>query len=170
MAGKAAIDWDYWKYKYVSGSDEVTLEALSNIPNAPKLPTLKKRSVEDSWADQRKAFRYQTYTKISDSATTQQAVEQTQKLVDAADVITRHLQMAKALQSIAAKRLTQFDPEELSARDLVAWVNAATNIERLAMGLSTEQHEVNVKVNFGSLSDEQLERLAKGENPAHVLN
>jgi len=167
---KTAIDWEYWRHKYVSGDDAITLDYLSCLPNAPKLPTLKKRSAEKLWADQRKTFRYQTATRVAESSTAQAAIAQTRQLVDAAELITRQLQMAKALQSIAAKRLKDFDPAELNAKDLVAWIKEATNIERLAMGLATDRLEVNVKVDVSTLTDEQLERLAKGENPAHVLN
>lgn len=97
-------------------------------------------------------------------------MQRTQDLIDAAELISRHLQLAKALQGVAVKRLKEFNPSELTPKDLVAWINAATNIERLAMGLETTRTEVNVKIDFASLSDEQLERLAKGEDPASVLN
>ena len=167
---RTAIDWEYWRHKYVSGDDSVTLEHLSNIPNAPSLVALKRHCAKGSWSEQRKAYRYQTIAKVADSATTQAAIAQTQQLIDAAEVITRHLQMAKALHSLAARRLRDFRPEELNAKDLVSWVNAATNIERLAMGLSTDRKEVNVSIDLATLSDEELEAIASGVEPGNILN
>ena len=46
-------------------NDALTLEAVSVIPGEPALPTLKQRSTEESWADQRKQFRYQVDTMVS---------------------------------------------------------------------------------------------------------
>lgn len=48
-------DWDYWRYKYVSGDD--SLESLALHPTAPQIDTLKKRSSKESWPEQRSEFR-----------------------------------------------------------------------------------------------------------------
>ena len=61
----AGYDWSYWREKYVSGTDALTLEAVSVIPGAPSLPTLKRRSTKEAWAEQRKQFRYQVDTMVS---------------------------------------------------------------------------------------------------------
>ena len=61
----AGYDWSYWREKYVSGTDALTLEAVSVIPGAPSLPTLKRRSTKEAWADQRKQFRYQVDARVS---------------------------------------------------------------------------------------------------------
>ncbi|MCC5640359.1 hypothetical protein LC593_31905 [Nostoc sp. CHAB 5844] len=170
MAGTSKHDWDYWRYKYVSGDEAVTLEVLSRSPNAPGLRALKTRSTQESWVEQRKAFRHQAIAKVTESATAQQALHQTQQLVDAAEAIARHIKLAKALQSLAASRIKNLSPTELSVKDLLQFIKEGTNIERLAIGLSTERTEVDVKIDFSALSDEQLERLAKGEDPRSVLN
>lgn len=170
MAGKTTIDWGYWKYKYVSGGDEITLEALSRLANAPKLNTLKKQSTEGLWKEERRKFREQAASVAAQAAISQEAVRQTQQILDAAEVLTRHLQMAKALQAIAAQRLKEFRPSDLTAKELVSWISTATNIERLALGLATERKEVDVKIDLSQLSDEQLERLVAGEDPRYLLN
>lgn len=165
MADKK-IDWSYWEHKYISS--DLSLDFLSKLPNAPTLNTLKKQSTEGLWRQKRQQFKEQTATAATQNAVTQAAVRQAQQIIDAAELLQRHLQMAKALQSIAASRLKSFSPSELSPKDLVAWVNAATNIERLALGLATER--VEVQIDFSQLTDEQLERLAAGEDPRHLLN
>lgn len=166
MASK--IDWDYWRHKYVAGDDSVTLDHLSNLPNAPKLSTLKKQAARGLWREHRKTFRNHVGTRVAQSTSAQQAITQIQQLVDAAEIITQHLQLAKTMREIATKRLS--DPIVLSARDLVSWVKTAADIERLAMGLATEKTEVDVNIDLSQLSDAELQRLAQGELPQHVLN
>lgn len=172
MAGKSSIDWEYWRHKFVT--TEMTLVELSQVPNAPALQTLKNRASKELWAEQRKQFQYQASTIASNASTAQEAVRQTQKFVDAAEIITSHIQIAKAMKSIAARRLKDFDPKELSPKDLASWVKMAADMERLAVGLATERQEVelsgNVDVNLSQLSDAQLERLAKGENVQDVID
>ncbi|MFK0731405.1 MAG: hypothetical protein ACFKPT_02655 [Gloeotrichia echinulata GP01] len=170
MSGTSKHDWDYWRYKYVSSDDSVTLEILSRSPNAPGLRALKTRSTQESWVDQRKAFRHQAIAKVTESATTQQAIQQTQQLVDAAEAIARHVKLAKALQSLAASRIKTLDPQDLTIKDLLQFIKEGTNIERLAIGLATDRTEVDMKIDFSDLSDEQLERIAKGEDPNSVIH
>lgn len=165
----ARYDWEYWRHRYVAGDDQATLEFLSKQPNAPSLHRLKIKSSEASWADQRKTFRNQAATIATQSATAQEAVRQTAQLVDAAEVITRHLQLSKAIQSVATKALRDLDAAELSPRDILSWISSGTQIERLAMGMATERVEVDATVDFSNLSDEQLQKIANGEDPAKVV-
>lgn len=165
----AKFDWDYWRYRYVTGEDALTLEALSHTPGAPSLDTLKRYSRLESWPEQRKRFRHQAATIAVEDATAQEAVRQVQKLFEASEVVTRHLQLAKALQTIAAKRLRNMDPEELTPKEAVAWIQKGTQLERLAIGLATDKTEIELIIDYNSLSDEQLQRIAAGEDPRHVL-
>lgn len=159
----ARHDWDYWRHKYVSGDNSVTFEYLASLPNAPHLTTLKKQASQDAWVEQRKAFRHQVTTNVAvhatQDATVEQAVAQTQKLIDAAEMIARHVKMAKGLQSIILRKLQQMNPSELSPSALATWLKVSTDIERLALGMATEHTEID----FSGLSDEELEKLAKGE-------
>lgn len=176
------IDWEYWRHRYVTGDDSVTLDFLSGIPNAPSLVTLKKHSTKDGWTQQRKAFRYQVDTRVYQDPVTRETVTraqavatQTQKLVDVAEIITQHLLIARGARAIISRRLKEIlsSPEEiskLSFRDLGSMLKTVTDIERLAMGLATERAELNVNIDLSTLSDEQLERLALGEDPMAVLN
>lgn len=178
---KRTIDWDYWQHKYVTGDDSVSLEVLSNIPNAPSLVSLKKQCRKDSWVEHRKNFRYQVESKVSLGILDKQVesrvnqITQTQKLVDTSEIITQHLMIARGGRAIIAKRLKEIatNPEEiskLSFRDLGAFLKVITDLERLAMGLATERTEIDVNVDLTALSDDQLERLAQGEAPQYVLN
>lgn len=167
----AQHDWNYWKHRYVTGDDSVTLELLSKTPNAPKLNTLKKRSSEESWLEQRKTFRNQAATIATNDATGQEAIRQTQQLVDAAEMIARHVKLARALQGIAAEALQKkmITAEDLNPRDLLSWLNQGVQMERLALDLATSRIAVEAKVDFSTLSDEQLERIAAGEDISKVV-
>ena len=50
-------------------NDALTLEAVSVIPGEPAITTLKQRSTEESWAEQRKQFRYQVDARVSEKDT-----------------------------------------------------------------------------------------------------
>lgn len=166
----ARYDWDYFKHRYVTGDDAVTLNYLSTQPNAPSLHRLKIKSSEDAWAEQRKQFRNQAATVALNSATGQAATQQIQKLVDAAEMITRHLQISKGLQGMAWKALQdrKITESDLTARDVLAWLNTGVQMERLTLDLDTARIKVDTKIDFASLSDEQLERIANGEDPEKV--
>lgn len=166
----ARYDWDYFRHKYVTGEDAVTLDFLSSQPNAPSLHRLKIKSSEQSWAEQRKTFRNQAATIATQGATAQEATRQTQQLVDAAEMIARHIKLARALQSIATEALQKkvVTAEDLNARDILAWLNQGVQMERLALDLATARVAVEAKIDFSTLTDEQLERIAAGEDPAKV--
>jgi hypothetical protein len=167
----ARYDWDYFRHKYVTGDDAVTLEHLSKQPNAPSLHRLKIKSSEQSWAEQRKTFRNQAATIATAGATGQEAIRQTQQLVDAAEMIARHVKLARALQSIATEALQKkmITAAELTARDVLAWLNQGVQMERLALDLATSRVEVEAKIDFSKLTDEQLERIAAGEDISKVV-
>jgi hypothetical protein len=169
----AKYDWDYWRHRYVMGDDTVTLEWLSTQPNAPSHHRLKIKSSEQSWADQRKVFRTQvsrnaTLAAAAD-ATVQQTVQKIEQLVDAAEVISRHLRISRKILTIAEGALAGLSTEELNPKDIINWVSQATQIERLAVGLATERVEVDAKIDVSKLTDEQLERIAAGEDISKVL-
>jgi hypothetical protein len=158
----AAYDWEYWRHLYVSGDDAMSLEELRKRPNAPSIGSLKRRSTAESWPEQRKQFRYRAATVATQSATGIAAAQQVTQLVDAAELITRHIQLAKAIQGKAAKALRSIDPDSMAARDVLAWIKEGTQIERLALGLATERVETQIEVS--TLTDEQLLKLAAGED------
>jgi hypothetical protein len=120
----ARYDWEYLRHKYVAG--DATLDDLAAPNDAPALDTLKKRSARDGWAEERAAYRHQTSTRTREFAS-----------VSEAEVAARHVKLAKALQHKGLERLATLKPEELSPRDLLAYIKEATDIERKALGLDT---------------------------------
>lgn len=168
------FNWDYIRHRYVTGGDEITLELLSKEPNMPSLATLKKKSSSDFWADQRKQYRYQAVTLAAETQAGQDAIrklEEIQKLVDAAEMITRHLQLARAIQGVATQALKDklITAADLNPRDLLAWLQQGITLERMVADMATEHVKVQVDIDVSSLSDEQLQRIAAGEDPAKVI-
>ncbi len=70
--------------------------------------------------------------------------ENRQKKLDLKNaLIERHLKVADAMQSKIEERLKRLDPNELEPHELARWVDLATKIERLSVGLSPDKGEVD---------------------------
>jgi hypothetical protein len=131
MAGKPKYDWEYWRHKYVTGGDEVTLEALSNGTNAPSLDRLKRHSSDEDWKGQRAAFRHQTTTKTLEHASTTEA-----------EVAARHAKAARALMAAGLRALQALDPTKLRPGELREFIATAADMERKALGLEVSRVDV----------------------------
>ena len=94
-------------------------------------------------------------------------MQQTEKLVDAAEMIARHLKRARALQGKAVQALQMLEPSALHARDVLAWIGQSIQMERLALGEATAR--LAADVDFATLTDAQLLRIANGEHINSVL-
>lgn len=162
-------DWDDWKHKYVTGGEGVTLETLACALGAPSFDALRRRSAKEGWVEQRKQFRLQVHKvhKTIDTKVAESVEAQVDRLVDIAETIARHIRLSKRLQEIANQAMDSIDPSTLHPRDIVAWVKAGAELERLAIGLSTSNADVNVDI--GELSDEQLEAIASGKAKVEEL-
>jgi hypothetical protein len=158
------IDFDKWRIAYVAGDDDLTLEVLSQAPNAPSLNTLKKRSAKESWVEQRKHFRHHTSTLAAQDQVVVHAADQVQRLVDVAETITRHIKLSRVLQGLATKALQSLKPEDLTPKDIITWIKLGCELERLAIGLATSRIEVDRAVDVTQLSDEELEAIVSSED------
>jgi hypothetical protein len=150
-------DWDHWKRLYARGEDWVTLEVLSSVENAPSLDSLKRHSAQERWADARKEFRHDNATKL-------RQLDQLNTL----EIKQRQAKLGRAGQMIVAQAMA--NPEKIVAalrENPTALANVArtfTEMERKAAGIE------ELKINFSNLTDDQLERIARGEDPAKVIN
>ena len=152
-------DWDKWRLRYVSGDDLLTLEALSQEPGAPALNTLKKRSSKESWTEQRKRFRHQRDTIAHHDAHVVSAAEKVVKIIDSAEMMTRHSKAAKLIGSIALRAFQSYDPASLKPSEATAMMKLAVEVERLTEGLATQRQQVD----FSNLPDSELEKIANGD-------
>jgi len=147
---KRSIDWLAWQDKYVYST--CTLEQLSALEGAPALDTLKKRCGRERWTEKRTLAAHQIGTRAKQIAET-----------GIAEVRARHARFGKAALAIAAKGLAHIKPEDLGDLGVSRLARVGAEIERKALGLET------LTLRFEELSDEQLERIAAGEDPDKVL-
>jgi ABC-type ATPase with predicted acetyltransferase domain len=156
----AHVAWEKWRKLYVAGDDDLTLAALSQVPEAPSINSLKKVAWKESWVEQRRQYRNQLDTKVYQSAGVQKAADYVERLVDIAEIQTRHMKLAKSMQARVAASLQDMQQKSavLSPRDAVAWLKVATDLERLAVGLVTHRTEV-VATDVTALSDEELQAI-----------
>jgi len=154
---KPRYDWEYYRHQYVTG--DATLAELATLQAAPKLDTLKHHSMQEDWPGQREQYRHQTATKTQDLASTTEA-----------EVAARHVRIAKVLQEKALQRLKGLDMSSLTPREVLAFIREATDIERKALGMDNLTIRNLKKVNWQDLTEEQLRRIAAGEDPDSVLD
>lgn len=140
------IDWNYYKEKYIFGGDEVTYEALSTLPNAPALDTIKRNASKQKWTEERQLYRHKIATK------TQERVSSTE-----AEATARHVRISQQLQGIALQRLKQAQDgnEKIALSDVRHWLKDALEIEREALGLNhpTIQIQREVKLQLAAILD-----------------
>ncbi len=75
----------------------------------------------------------------------QQQIRLTQ-IAAVADMNERHVNLARAMLGIVARRLQSIVPEDLSPADTVRWAEALSKLERLARGEATERVDVFQRV------------------------
>jgi P2-related tail formation protein len=135
-------DWDKWRRAYVVGDDNVTLPSIAMIPGAPSLPSLKRVCASELWADQRKRYRVERDTHVIRDDAAVSAVQRVEQIIDAAEMLTQHNQVAKLLISQGVQALRGRDPAKLSDKDALAFLKAGIEIQRLTEGLATERQAV----------------------------
>jgi hypothetical protein len=144
MAGKFDGDWDKWRLRYVGGEDSLTLDALSQEPGAPALNTLKKRSSKESWTEQRKRFRHQRDTIAHHDAHLAAAASEVTKLIDTAEMLTRHMKALKMIGGKGLAAINALDPNDLKPTEALNYIKFAIEGERLTEGLATERQDVSI--------------------------
>jgi len=155
------VDWDYWRHKYISGGDEVTLRSLAQLPGSPTYETLKNRSSKESWAEQRKRYIRERMTLEATQPGIQETVEQAARIIDAAEMLTRHMKAARLVGQKALQAMQMTDPSTLKPSDAINWIRWAVEAERLVEGMAGSKTELDLS----KLSVEELEAIARGKSP-----
>lgn len=155
-----SYDWDKWRRRYVASGDGITLESIANEPGAPSLSTLKKRSMSESWSEQRKVYRNRVGTleeqEIAQSSATQRAIAKVDRIIDTAEMITRHTQASRWLMALGKKALER--AEVIPAHVAVQMIKLGLEGERICMGLDSDR--ASQSFNPDELSDEELQKIA----------
>jgi hypothetical protein len=157
----ARIDWDSWRRKFIQGPDTLTIKALSEYTGAPAYQTLRNRSSKEDWVSQRKRYRDNLST-ISDTVPdAQQVASRVEKIIDSAEMLTRHSKAAKLIGSIALKAFQTYDPATLKPSEATQMMKLAVEVERITEGLATERQEM--KLDLKGMSDAELQKLIETE-------
>ncbi len=180
-------DWEALKKAFVTGENELNTfsREYNGLLTSPSYQSLKNKASQENWHEQRKAYRSMLST-VGTIATTsnarntaQEIIKNTEALIDSAEAISRHIRIAKALQTDALAlnqkllpAIQKLNLENITPiqacnllRALADVLTKATDIERKAMGLvdPTQQHHIsiesNVKVEYEKLPDDELNEL-----------
>ena len=158
------INWDYWRSRYVTGEDHVTLEFLSKEPNAPSLGALKRRSKSERWFENRQQYRKSvgTLTRygIKKDCPFVSPDQRIRELLDAAEMVVRHIAYARALQEKGMQKILNTDADKLTFKEAIELIKLGIEIERLSEVLANQRQTLDVK----GLSDAELEAIAYGKS------
>ncbi|WP_286475724.1 hypothetical protein [Methanobacterium sp. CWC-01] len=107
---------------------EMHQNSTKNQPTSrPSIRTLKEWSSKNKWVE--RATAYDSY--IDDL----RRLGHEQEIME---MSTRHVKIARNFQDKVDKRLNSLNPDDLSPQDLVRWCDTAVKIERLSLGVPTE--------------------------------
>ena len=162
---KSKYNWGAIACEYIASN--VTLRQLSSREGYPKLSTLRRQSAVENWAKQRIEFRKSRKAiALKDAISKTKAVEAQEslsrienkldRLIDEFETFSRHINIAKLLQSKGYEGLQNLDPQTLKPLEIVAYLKTAIEIERLTLNLAT------LRIDVSSLSEKELERVING--------
>ena len=144
---------------------DMSLKELSEGHTAPAFKTLRNKSSAEDWPSQRQKFRDMKRTQAAILPDVKQTADEVKKIIDSAEMLTRHAQLTKLMGAIAAHELQQLrrkqlagEPTGLKPDDALKLARAAIADERLTEGLATQRQELDLS----SMSDAELEKLANG--------
>jgi predicted metal-binding protein len=150
------VDWDKWRRKYIQGME---LVEISEVQGAPSYSALRNRSSQHDWPDQRRRFQYNSIA-LAQAVTpeVEDVVRKANEIIDTAEMLTRHSKALRQIGAIAMRAFQSYDPASLKPSEATALLRLALEYERLTEGLATQRQEIDLS----SLSDAELERLARG--------
>lgn len=170
MGGKA-INWQHWRKEYVQGGDEITLTTLAKRPHSPAIQTLRNKSAQENWEEQRKRYRRELESRGAyDSAKEEikpeiaAVIDRTNKIIDTAEMLTQHNGIAKALIGIGAAGLKELQSNNfekaklMKPNDLLNFVLKGIDVQRTIEGMATSKTEVDLR----GVSDAELDAIIDG--------
>ena len=173
-------DWEVIKKAFVTGEHELNTfsREYNGLPSSPTYQSLKNKACTENWNEQRKAYRgmLSTVGTIANASenrkTAQDIIRNTEALIDSAEAISRHIRLAKALQTdalalnqkllpaIQKLNLEKISPTQAAnlLRALADVLTKATDIERKAMGLVEPAQNHNIAIEVQMSVDELREK------------
>lgn len=160
----------------MSGDDSVTFQSLSEMDNAPAFSTIRNKacpprgSSKTSWAELRKQYRKELAresvggNKVKLSV--EQAIERTSQIINAAEMLAQHNQIAKGLLRMASLGINEYltDAQKNQNRiglkpfEIEKLVKTGIEIQRTIEGMATSKTEVDLRC----ASDAELDAIIDG--------
>ena len=134
--GTEMIDYEHWKRIFVRS--ELTLSQLSKMPNAPSIASLKNRSRSEGWVSQRETHRLAKSLKTNESETVARQADaaivainsQVSRVSEILKTLSRVEKVSNAMLYRPIERFSNLNMEELSARDIAAFVRLGWEIKK----------------------------------------
>lgn len=139
----ARVDWDNWRTKFIKGPDDLDLKRLSEYSGAPAYQSLRNRSSLEDWPGQRRRYRDTLSTQASTHPDVQATTAQVEKIIDTAEMLTRHMRAAKMVGQKGLQAIQMIDPATLKPAEALAMLKFAIEAERLTEGMATQKHVEN---------------------------
>ncbi len=154
----AKVNWEIWRKQFVQGPDDLDYKRLSKYTGAPAYSSLRNRASKEDWPSQRKRYRANLGTLAGTVPEAQHVAQQVEKIIDAAEMLTRHAKACRMVGQKAIQAMQMVDPATLKPSDALAWLKFAVEAERLTEGLVTQRQEIDLS----AMTDAELEKLAYG--------
>lgn len=174
-----AIQWDQWREKYITGSDEVTLKFLSEQPGSPSLISFKKRAAEEKWTDKRREYRIIQLTGVlapppkkepppppskpsiasRDSPESRRAISAAaEKVIRFSKMLDDRARVAHQLMMVAARQAMRIGPENWTARDCAQFYQMGARVQKESLDAAIQL------IDLGIFSREELQAIAEGSD------
>ena len=146
---KKTINWPLAKELYVTDPTATHASVAQQMGCGEQ--AVKNRAAKEGWTEARELYQYEVSTKTREVAA-----------FDLAEVRARHVSLSKVLQNAGLTVLSNLRKEEfakLTPRDALAFITAATELERKSLGMDTLDIDLQGIGDVTKLSNEELDSL-----------
>lgn len=177
MAGKKH-DWQIIKNDYVQAPDEATRPTLEQLAAKYQCSPsyLREKAGREKWKIEAERYLQTVNDKRQDVKSTALAGELASwdancfKLAQGGmSLIFTQLKIAHEFAKRVDQGQTELADELPSFKQLGELAAALERFQKVGKAALGEEDKLNIKIDYNNLSDEQLQRLAAGEDPRHVV-
>ena len=168
MARNRKYDWDSIREQFITS--ECSLESLSSDTTGnssdPSYAALRHYSRRERWTQLREEHRRNRITAAAANPTVQAVAETTEEIINASEIILKHLRIAKLLQSVGVGRIKIANAEEISYKDALASIELAASLEQTILKIEDIATALEVVIRAGYIVTDPTD---SSESIAQVL-
>lgn len=134
----ARHNWDVWENQYVTGTDDITLEFIHNLPGAPGASSVRRYAADHEWTLKRKNYRDRAAAKALEKALEASGSNM-------GEIVAEYTRQTASLRSIAALGINQnidairAGKAKLSLSQTLAVIKLSSEVDRSMIGLVRDQ-------------------------------